>query len=109
MLQRVVNINGNVIMNIPKLTRILGTLCIMYDWAGNCKRYNPPMYKSKTQGLCAFLTVKCTNCNLQEAEQAACPEKCQGHRKWGTGTGNLNAMLALSCYKAKVGVTDLPI
>ncbi|KAK3593397.1 hypothetical protein CHS0354_021972 [Potamilus streckersoni] len=84
-----------------------GKLVLMLDRLGNCKRYCPQISKSRTQGLCAFLTATCTSCNLKESEQAAFSEKCQGQTKRGPITGNLNEMLALSCYKTKVGVTDL--
>ncbi|KAK3585357.1 hypothetical protein CHS0354_004630 [Potamilus streckersoni] len=49
----------------------------------------------------------CTSCNLKESEQATFSEKCQGQTRRGPVTGNLNEMLALPCYKTKVGVTDL--
>jgi hypothetical protein len=101
------NISENVIINISKLNMILENLRLMHDRLGNCKRYCPQINKSRTQGLCAFLTATCTSCNLKESEQAAFSEKCQGQTKRGPVTGNLNEMLALSCYKTKVGVTDL--
>ncbi|KAK3584943.1 hypothetical protein CHS0354_021826 [Potamilus streckersoni] len=75
------NINENVIINISKLNMILETLRLMHDRLGNSKRYCPQVYKSKTQGLCTFLTATCTSCSLKESEQAAFSEKCQGQRE----------------------------
>ncbi|KAK3585960.1 hypothetical protein CHS0354_038504 [Potamilus streckersoni] len=59
------------------------------------------------EATCVNNITTCTSCNLKESEQAAFSEKCQGQTKRGPVTGNLNEMLALSCYKIKVGVTDL--
>ena len=100
-------INGNVIVDILQLNVILEKLHKMHDIAGVCKNYNPQIKRGKSQGLCTFLTVRCKTCNLQEADQAAFQEKYEEQKKRGPVTGNLNEMLALSCYKTKVGITDL--
>ncbi|KAL3852505.1 hypothetical protein ACJMK2_016134 [Sinanodonta woodiana] len=67
------NINVNANINTPKLSMISKIMRIVHSRVGNCKRYNPHMNRSKTQGLCAFISVKCTKCNLQETDQAALP------------------------------------
>ena len=101
------NSSGNAIVDINQVNIILEKFHKLHDINTGCKDFYPLIKKGRSQGLCTFLTVSCKTCKLEETDQAAFREKYKEHNKRGPATGNLNEMLALSCYKTKVGVTDL--